>query len=58
MFGKLYTLYSTKVLFLIALAIFELGSLLSATAPTSKAFVVGRAVAGFGTAGIVAGVFW
>ncbi|KAL8711729.1 MAG: hypothetical protein Q9220_003900 [cf. Caloplaca sp. 1 TL-2023] len=57
MFGKLYTIYSPKVVFTIALAIFELGSLISGVATSSKIFVVGRACAGLGTAGMVAGVF-
>ncbi|KAL8834114.1 MAG: hypothetical protein Q9170_003917 [Blastenia crenularia] len=57
MFGKLYTIYSPKVVFTIALAIFELGSLISGVATSSEIFVVGRACAGIGTAGIVAGIF-
>ncbi|KAJ5012039.1 Efflux pump roqT [Colletotrichum sp. SAR 10_99] len=38
-----------------AVALFELGSLITAVAPTSAAFIVGRAVAGLGTAGIFSG---
>lgn len=38
-------------------SIFELGSLLCATAPTSTAFVIARAVCGLGMAGISAGCF-
>lgn len=38
-----------------ALFIFELGSLVCALAPTSTALIVGRAVAGLGSAGIFSG---
>jgi MFS family permease len=54
-FGKLYTFYSIKWTYLIALAIFEIGSLICATAPTSTALIVGRAIAGIGAAGIFSG---
>jgi len=37
------------------LALFELGSLLSAVATSSKMFIVGRAVAGMGGSGIING---
>lgn len=57
MFGKMYTVFSIKIVFLSALFIFEIGSLLSALAPSSAALVLGRAIAGFGSAGIVSGIF-
>lgn len=38
-----------------AVALFELGSLISALAPTSIAFIIGRAIAGLGTGGIFSG---
>jgi len=57
MFGKFYSLFSVKAVFSTALVIFEVGSVLSATAPTSKALVLGRAVAGIGAAGIIQGIF-
>lgn len=38
-----------------AVLIFELGSLLCATAHTSAAFVAGRAIAGLGSGGIFTG---
>ncbi|KAH8895438.1 major facilitator superfamily protein, partial [Thozetella sp. PMI_491] len=56
LFGKIYTFYSSKWVFLASIAIFELGSLLCAVAPNSPAFVVGRAVAGLGSAGVMAGM--
>ncbi|PHH92575.1 hypothetical protein CDD83_6737 [Cordyceps sp. RAO-2017] len=55
MFGKLYMLYSVKPVFLAAVVLFELGSLIAATAPSSAALVVGRAVSGLGAAGIFGG---
>lgn len=57
LFGKLYKLYSAKRLFIITQAIFLLGSILCATAVTSRMFVVGRAVTGIGIAGGAAGMF-
>ncbi|KAI0107054.1 MFS general substrate transporter [Nemania sp. FL0031] len=53
--GKTYILFSKKFVYLTYLAIFEIGSLVCALAPTSKAFIVGRAVAGVGASGIFAG---
>jgi MFS family permease len=54
-FGKLYTLFSAKRLYIISLCVFEAGSLLYTLAPSSTAFILGRAVAGFGAAGISPG---
>ena len=42
-------------MFLAALAIFELGSVICAAAPNSEALIVGRAIAGLGAAGIFPG---
>ena len=50
-YGSLYRMFSVKWVYLAAIFIFELGSLVCALAPTSNAFIVGRAVAGMGTAG-------
>lgn len=58
MFGKLYKLYSLKRIFLVSVAIFMLGSVLCAAAPTSAALVAGRAVSGFASAGILSGTFY
>ncbi|CZT04106.1 related to aflatoxin efflux pump AFLT [Rhynchosporium agropyri] len=54
-FGRIYTIFDIKFTFMIAIAIFEVGSLVCATAPTSNALIVGRAVAGMGTGGIFSG---
>ena len=56
-FGKLYSLYPIKTIFLIAVGIFEAGNLLAATAPSSKALVFSRAFSGLGAAGILSGCF-
>lgn len=55
MYGTIYKLFSIKYAYLTAIAIFEIGSLVCALAPTSTAFIVGRAIAGIGTAGLFSG---
>lgn len=55
-FGKVYTVYSVKWVYLISLINFELGSLLCTVAPTSSAFIVGRAIAGIGNSGLFNGM--
>ena len=54
-FGRAYKLYSTKRTFLLSLLIFEVGSAVCGAAPSSTAFIIGRAVAGLGGAGIFSG---
>lgn len=46
MYGTIYKLFNVKYAYLAAVFIFELGSLISAVAPSSTAFIVGRAIAG------------
>ncbi|KAJ5143534.1 uncharacterized protein N7515_002321 [Penicillium bovifimosum] len=55
MFGKLYTFYSIKYIYLMALGIFEIGSLVCAVTPTSVGLICGRAIAGLGAAGLFSG---
>ncbi|KHN96056.1 Major facilitator superfamily domain, general substrate transporter [Metarhizium album ARSEF 1941] len=55
LFGRIYKFYSTRWTFLIAIVIFEVGSALCGAAPSSPAFVAGRAIAGVGAAGIWTG---
>lgn len=57
MFGKLCQLFSIKHVFMVAVAIMQVGSLLCATATSSPMFVVGRAVAGLGAAGMLSACF-
>ena len=54
-YGKFYTFYSIKWVYLSALFIFEVGSLICGVAPNSTALIIGRAVAGVGSAGIFSG---
>lgn len=44
-------------MFLIAIGIFELGSLICGVAPNSTALIVGRAIAGVGSAGVFSGAY-
>lgn len=55
MYGAIYKFFNVKWTYLAAIFIFEIGSLLSAVAPSSKALIVGRAIAGIGTAGLFSG---
>ncbi|RHZ55920.1 MDR family MFS transporter [Aspergillus thermomutatus] len=54
-YGKFYTFYSTKWVYLSAIAVFEIGSLICGVAPNSVALIIGRAVAGLGAAGLFTG---
>ena len=55
MFGKFYTFFPIKWVYLSAIFIFEIGSVVCGAAPTSVALIIGRAVAGIGSAGIFSG---
>lgn len=48
-FGKLYTFYSIKWVYLTAIGIFEIGSAVCGAAPNSTALIIGRAVVSIGT---------
>jgi MFS family permease len=54
-FGKLYTFYSIKWVYLIAIAVFEVGSVVCGATPNSVGLILGRAIAGLGGAGIYSG---
>ncbi|EZF74359.1 hypothetical protein H105_04048 [Trichophyton soudanense CBS 452.61] len=54
-YGKLYKIFPLRWVFMSALFIFELGSLVAAIAPKSETLITGRAVAGIGAAGITSG---
>ena len=51
----MYQNFSLKAIFLAAVSIFELGSLICGVAPNSTVFIVGRAIAGLGAGGIFSG---
>jgi MFS family permease len=55
MFGKFYSFFPIKAVFLIAISIFEIGSLICGVAPNSIALIIGRSIAGVGSAGIFSG---
>ena len=53
--GRVYTFYNHKWVFLGAIGVFEVGSAICGAAPNSVAFIIGRAVAGLGSAGLYSG---
>ena len=55
LFGKLYTFWNIKTVFLVSIVLFEVGSAVCGASPSSTVFIVGRAIAGVGGAGIFAG---
>lgn len=55
LFGKFYTFFSIKLVYISTIIVFEIGSLICAAAPTSKMLIMGRAIAGAGGAGIFSG---
>jgi len=56
-FGRFYTFYSSKTIYLTSVVLFEIGSVLCAAAPSSKVFIIGRGIAGIGCAGVTSGNF-
>lgn len=55
--GRLYTFYDLKTVYIVSIVIFEIGSAVCGAAPSSAAFVVGRAVTGVGAGGVFSGSF-
>jgi MFS family permease len=55
--GKAYQYSNLKAVFLCAIAVFEIGNVICATAPSSEALIFGRIVAGIGGGGVMTGVF-
>ncbi|KAI1325234.1 MFS general substrate transporter [Xylariaceae sp. FL0255] len=56
-YGRVFTSFNVKWSYLLSMFIFEGGSLISGFSPNSNALIVGRAIAGFGSAGILTGSF-
>jgi MFS family permease len=54
-YGKLYSLFSIKFIYIVAIILFEIGSLVCTTAPNSIALILGRVIAGLGASGIFSG---
>ncbi|KAL4883823.1 major facilitator superfamily-domain-containing protein [Aspergillus karnatakaensis] len=55
--GKFFKYFPIKLWYLVALFIFELGSLICAVAKDPTTLIVGRAIAGLGGAGVAVGMF-
>lgn len=55
LFGKFYTYMKIKLVYLAAICLFELGSLICGVAHNSVTLIIGRAIAGLGAAGIMSG---
>ncbi len=55
LFGRLYTICPIKWVFITAITVFEIGSLVCAATPSSVGLITGRAIAGLGAAGIFSG---
>lgn len=53
--GKAFRYFNLKWTFILTVIVFEIGSLICAVAPNSNAFIVGRAIAGVGGAGLSTG---
>lgn len=54
-FGRIYTYFNVKYTYLIAIAIFEVGSIICAAAKNSVMLIVGRAIAGVGASALFSG---
>ncbi|KAI1752006.1 MFS general substrate transporter [Xylaria castorea] len=55
LFGKFYSFLSLKWVYLVAIFIFEIGSLICGVAQNSVTLIIGRAIAGLGSAGLFTG---
>ncbi|KAK5245121.1 hypothetical protein LTS06_009407 [Exophiala xenobiotica] len=53
--GRVYKFYNPKWVYISCVGVFELGSLVCGVAPNSTALIVGRAIAGLGSAGVMSG---
>ncbi|KAJ3770649.1 putative major facilitator superfamily transporter [Lentinula raphanica] len=54
-FGKIYTVFNLKAVYLISLIVFEVGSVVCAAATSSLMFIIGRAIAGLGASALLSG---
>lgn len=57
LFARIYDGFHLKWTLVSALIVFEVGSVVCATATTSTTFIIGRAITGVGSAGILSGAF-
>lgn len=54
-FGVTYKFFNPKTIYLSSILVFEAGSIICASAPSSAVFILGRAICGCGGAGILQG---
>lgn len=54
-YGRVFAHFDVRWSFLVALGLFEVGSLICGVAPSSNVLIIGRAIAGVGCAGLFAG---
>ncbi|KAI1778401.1 major facilitator superfamily domain-containing protein [Hypoxylon cercidicola] len=54
--GKVYKFYPAKPVFLGGVVLFEVGSAVCGAAPSSTAFIIGRAISGLGASGMFSGL--
>ncbi|KAI9170811.1 MFS-type efflux pump MFS1 [Paramyrothecium foliicola] len=57
LFGRVYLHFNNRWSYLVSLFFFEIGSLICGVAHNSVTLIIGRAIAGFGCAGILTGSF-
>nr|GAT57086.1 major facilitator superfamily transporter [Mycena chlorophos] len=55
LYGKFYSFFNIKWVYIAAVVLFEIGSAVCGAAPSSDALIGGRAIAGLGCAGIFSG---
>ncbi|MCJ1413948.1 hypothetical protein MMC32_000273 [Xylographa parallela] len=55
--ANFYKYFNPKYVYVVYICIFEVGSIICAAAPSSPAFISGRAIAGLGAAGLLQGAF-
>lgn len=55
LYGRVYTFFPTKTVFLSGILMFEAGSAVCGAANSSLVLIIGRAIAGFGSSGIFTG---
>ncbi|KAH7369740.1 major facilitator superfamily domain-containing protein [Rhexocercosporidium sp. MPI-PUGE-AT-0058] len=53
--GVLYRMFNLKIMYLGFVGVFELGCLVAGTATSSSALIVGRAISGIGSGGLITG---
>jgi MFS family permease len=57
LWGRAYHYFPLKTTFLLSILVFEIGNVISATAPSSQVLIFGRVMAGMGSGGIFSGAF-